>query len=106
MNPETNYPIAVMEASLISSMRTAAVSVIAAKHLAKKGFKDLDNHDGLIGDKQLQSMLEQFDHIEHMLATINSLKHVHALLIDGNNSVRKLILLRQKMLKKQYQMVK
>ncbi len=106
-DPETNYPIAVMEASLISSMRTAAVSVIAAKHLAKKGFKDLTIIGcGLIGDKQLQSMLEQFDHIERVLFTINSLKHVHALLIDGNNSVRKLILLRQKMLKKQYQMVK
>lgn len=38
-DPETNYPIAVMEASLISSMRTAAVSVIAAKHLAKKDLK-------------------------------------------------------------------
>ena len=37
-DPETNYPIAVMEASLISSMRTA-VSVIAAKHLAKKDLK-------------------------------------------------------------------
>ncbi|HDJ6572663.1 TPA: N-[(2S)-2-amino-2-carboxyethyl]-L-glutamate dehydrogenase SbnB, partial [Staphylococcus aureus] len=63
----TNYPIAVMEASLISSMRTAAVSVIAAKHLAKKGFKDLTIIGcGLIGDKQLQSMLEQFDHIERV----------------------------------------
>lgn len=66
-DPETNYPIAVMEASLISSMRTAAVSVIAAKHLAKKGFKDLTIIGcGLIGDKQLQSMLEQFDHIERV----------------------------------------
>ncbi|RIL40406.1 2,3-diaminopropionate biosynthesis protein SbnB, partial [Staphylococcus epidermidis] len=66
-DPETNYPIAVMEASLISSMRTAAVSVIAAKHLAKKGFTDLTIIGcGLIGDRQLQSMLEQFDHIENV----------------------------------------
>ncbi|MGV3019809.1 hypothetical protein ACERGC_11335, partial [Streptococcus thoraltensis] len=56
-----------MEASLISSMRTAAVSVIAAKHLAKIGFKDLTNIGcALIGDKQLQSMLEQSDHLERV----------------------------------------
>ncbi|UEX90146.1 2,3-diaminopropionate biosynthesis protein SbnB [Staphylococcus ratti] len=66
-DPETNYPIAVMEASLISSMRTAAVSVIAAQHLAKKGFTDLTIIGcGLIGDRQLQSMLEQFDHIKNV----------------------------------------
>ena len=66
-DPETNYPIAVMEASLISSMRTAAVSVIAAQHLAKEGFTDLTIIGcGLIGDRQLQSMLEQFDHIQQV----------------------------------------
>ncbi|MDN8875477.1 2,3-diaminopropionate biosynthesis protein SbnB, partial [Staphylococcus aureus] len=63
-DPETNYPIAVIEASFFSSMRTAAVSVISAKHLSKKGFKDLTIIGCvLIGDKQLHSMLEQFDHI-------------------------------------------
>ena len=66
-DPETNYPIAVMEASLISSMRTAAVSVIAAQKLAKKGFETLTIIGcGLIGDRQLQSMLEQFDHIKQV----------------------------------------
>ncbi|ALM58293.1 MULTISPECIES: 2,3-diaminopropionate biosynthesis protein SbnB [Staphylococcus] len=66
-DPETNYPIAVMEASLISSMRTAAVSVIAAQKLAKKGFEALTIIGcGLIGDRQLQSMLEQFDHIKQV----------------------------------------
>ncbi|MDN6159932.1 MAG: 2,3-diaminopropionate biosynthesis protein SbnB, partial [Staphylococcus equorum] len=66
-DPETNYPIAVMEASLISSMRTAAVSVIAAQKLAKKGFERLTIIScGLIGDRQLQSMLEQFDHIKQV----------------------------------------
>src|SRR5699024_2538729 len=66
-DPETNYPIAVMEASLISSMRTAAVSVIAAQQLAKKGFETLTIIGcGLIGDRQLQSMLEQFDHIKQV----------------------------------------
>lgn len=66
-DPETNYPIAVMEASLISSMRTAAVSVIAAQKLAKKGFEALTIIGcGLIGDRQLQSMLEQFNHIKQV----------------------------------------
>lgn len=66
-DPETNYPIAVMEASLISSMRTAAVSVIAAQKLAKQGFEALTIIGcGLIGDRQLQSMLEQFDHIKQV----------------------------------------
>ncbi len=66
-DPETNYPIAVMEASLISSMRTAAVSAIAAKYLAKPGFKDLTIIGcGLIGDKQLQTMLEQFESIRNV----------------------------------------
>jgi len=66
-DPETNYPIAVMEASLISSMRTSAVSVIAAQKLAKKGFEALTIIGcGLIGDRQLQSMLEQFDHIKQV----------------------------------------
>lgn len=66
-DPETNYPIAVMEASLISSMRTAAVSVIAAQKLAEKGFERLTIIGcGLIGDRQLQSMLEQFDHIKQV----------------------------------------
>ncbi|QQB59542.1 2,3-diaminopropionate biosynthesis protein SbnB [Staphylococcus equorum] len=66
-DPETNYPIAVMEASLISSMRTAAVSVIAAQKLAKKGFEALTIIGcGLIGDRQLQSMLEQIDHIKQV----------------------------------------
>ena len=74
-DPETNYPIAVMEASLISSMRTAAVSVIAAKALAKKGFEHLTIIGcGVIGDRQLQSMLEQFDHIK----TVHLFDHFEA----------------------------
>jgi N-[(2S)-2-amino-2-carboxyethyl]-L-glutamate dehydrogenase len=63
-DPSTNYPIAVLEASLINSMRTAAVSVVAAKHLAKKGFKTVAIIGcGVIARKQVQSMLEQFPQI-------------------------------------------
>lgn len=38
-DPVSNYPIAVMETSLISAMRTAAVTVIGARYLAKKIFR-------------------------------------------------------------------
>lgn len=66
-NPETNYPIAVMEASLISGMRTAAVSVIGARHLAKKGFTTVSCIGcGVIAQMQLTSMLEQFDSIQNV----------------------------------------
>ncbi len=60
-DPDTNYPIAVMEASLISGMRTAAVTVIGARHLARKGFRSVAcTGCGIIAKMQLQSLLEQF----------------------------------------------
>jgi 2,3-diaminopropionate biosynthesis protein SbnB len=66
-DPESNYPIAVMEASLISSMRTAAVTVVAAKHLAKKGFQKVSCLGcGIIAKRQLISLLEQFPHINQI----------------------------------------
>lgn len=40
-DPDSNYPIAVIEASLISSMRTAAVTAVAVRHLAKKSFTEI-----------------------------------------------------------------
>jgi 2,3-diaminopropionate biosynthesis protein SbnB len=63
-DPHSNYPIAVMETSLISGMRTAAVTVIGARHLAKKGFERVACMGcGVIASMQLTSMLEQFPHI-------------------------------------------
>jgi N-[(2S)-2-amino-2-carboxyethyl]-L-glutamate dehydrogenase len=60
-DPETNYPVAVMEGSLISGMRTAAVTVVAAQHLAKEGFRHIACVGcGVIAWMQLTSMLEQF----------------------------------------------
>lgn len=66
-DPKTNYPIAVLEASLISSMRTAAVTVVGAKLLAKEGF----NHAafigcGLIAQRQAQSLIECFPSLSHL----------------------------------------
>ncbi|GGE06553.1 2,3-diaminopropionate biosynthesis protein SbnB [Marinithermofilum abyssi] len=60
-DPETNYPVAVMEGSLISGMRTAAVTVVAAQHLAKENFRHIACVGcGVIARMQLTSMLEQF----------------------------------------------
>nr|WP_051421740.1 2,3-diaminopropionate biosynthesis protein SbnB [Cohnella panacarvi] len=58
-DPSTNYPIAVLEASLISSMRTAAVTVVGAKLLAREGFSDAAFVGcGLIAQRQAQSLIE------------------------------------------------
>lgn len=66
-DPESNYPIAVMEGSLISGMRTAAVTVVAAKYLAKPNFKHLSCVGcGVIAKMQLFSMIEQFPQIENI----------------------------------------
>ncbi|GLY11839.1 2,3-diaminopropionate biosynthesis protein SbnB [Pseudobacillus badius] len=63
-DPQTNYPIAVMEASLISAMRTAAVTVIGANYLAKKNFQQISCLGcGIIAKMQVTSMLEQFEQI-------------------------------------------
>lgn len=66
-DPVSNYPIAVLETSLISGMRTAAVSVIGARHLAKQGFSRIACMGcGVIASMQLSSMLEQFPQIREI----------------------------------------
>lgn len=66
-DPQTNYPIAIMEAGLISGMRTAAVTAVAARHLAKKGFAHLVCIGcGPIARMQLTTMLEQFPSIDRI----------------------------------------
>ncbi|WP_053374656.1 2,3-diaminopropionate biosynthesis protein SbnB [Paenibacillus sp. FJAT-27812] len=63
-DPESNYPIAVMEGSLISSMRTAAVTVIGARLLAREGFGVVSVIGcGVIAKMQINSLLEQFEGI-------------------------------------------
>lgn len=63
-DPESNYPIAVMEAGLISSMRTAAVTAVGCRHLARKEFKTVSCLGcGIIAKRQMYSLLEQFSHI-------------------------------------------
>lgn len=57
----TNYPIAILEGSLISGMRTAAVTAIAAKYLAKTDFKTLACIGcGPIARMQILTLIEQY----------------------------------------------
>lgn len=63
-DPATNYPVAILEGSLISAWRTAAVTVLAARHLARQGFTDVGLIGcGVIGTAQITALLQQFDHI-------------------------------------------
>ncbi|MEQ4724079.1 2,3-diaminopropionate biosynthesis protein SbnB [Nonomuraea sp. B19D2] len=63
-DPATNYPIAILEGSLISALRTAAVTVLGARHLARKDFTDVALIGcGVIGTAQITALLEQFGHI-------------------------------------------
>ncbi|OMH33816.1 2,3-diaminopropionate biosynthesis protein SbnB [Motiliproteus sp. MSK22-1] len=62
---ETNYPVALMEASLISGMRTAAITAVAAKYLAKDNFQELTSIGcGPIAKMQLTTLLQQFSSIK------------------------------------------
>lgn len=66
-DPQTHYPVAVLEASLISSMRTAAVTVAGAKHLAVEGFTQAAFIGcGLIAERQAQSMIECFPSLQRV----------------------------------------
>ena len=56
---ETNYPVALMEAGLVSGMRTAAVTVIGAEHLARPDARSLGCVGcGFIGRLQIRALLE------------------------------------------------
>jgi len=63
-DPESHYPIAVMEGSLLSGMRTAAVTAIATRYLARQGFQRVACIGcGPIAQMQLSTLLEQFSPI-------------------------------------------
>ena len=60
-DPETNYPMAILEGGLLSAMRTAAVTGIATRHLARKGFDEAAIIGcGPIAERQAQMLIEQF----------------------------------------------
>ena len=58
---QTNYPIAILEGGLISGMRTAAITAVATRHLAREDFTDVACIGcGPIARMQMQTLLEQF----------------------------------------------
>jgi ornithine cyclodeaminase len=64
---ETNYPIALMEGGLISGMRTAAITAVATRHLARSGFTELACIGcGPIARMQMLTLLEQFPSIARL----------------------------------------
>lgn len=64
---ETHFPIAVLEAARISALRTAAVTGVAARHLARANFTDVAVIGcGPIGQTQIQMFCEQFSSLERV----------------------------------------
>ena len=64
---ETHFPVAVLEAARISALRTAAVTGVAAKHLAQANFTDVTVIGcGPIGRTQIQMFCEQFPSLERI----------------------------------------
>jgi ornithine cyclodeaminase len=64
---DTNYPVAIMEGGLISGMRTAAISAVATRHLAREGFADVACIGcGPIAKMQMQTLIEQFPGIRRV----------------------------------------
>jgi ornithine cyclodeaminase len=58
---DTHEPVAVMEGALVSAARTAAVTAVAARHLAQPGFRALSCIGcGPIGRHHVFTMVEQF----------------------------------------------
>ena len=61
---DTHYPIAVMEGGLISNLRTAAVTAVATRYLAREGFTSVACLGaGPIGTMQVKLLLECFSSI-------------------------------------------
>lgn len=64
-DPETNYPIAILEAGLISGMRTAAVTAVAARTLARWRLRTLACIGcGMIGRLHLYTLISIFPWLE------------------------------------------
>ena len=64
-DPDTNYPVAIMEGGLISAMRTAAVTGVATRHLACNGFAEAAIIGcGPIAERQAQMLAEQFPSVK------------------------------------------
>jgi N-[(2S)-2-amino-2-carboxyethyl]-L-glutamate dehydrogenase len=65
---ESNFPVAVLEAGLVSGMRTAAVTVIGAQHLARTDARTVGIVGcGFIGRLQVRALLESRPALEEVL---------------------------------------
>jgi ornithine cyclodeaminase len=66
-DPETHFPVAIMEGGEISGMRTAGVTVLAAEYLARPGFQSVALVGcGFIGRLHALGLLESFPAIERL----------------------------------------
>ncbi|HEX7289974.1 MAG TPA: 2,3-diaminopropionate biosynthesis protein SbnB [Conexibacter sp.] len=66
-DPETHFPVAIMEGGEISGMRTAGVTVLAAEYLARPGFASVALVGcGFIGRLHALGLLESFPAIERI----------------------------------------
>jgi N-[(2S)-2-amino-2-carboxyethyl]-L-glutamate dehydrogenase len=64
-DPDTHYPVAIMEGAHVSAARTAAITAVAAHRLATPGFRTLTCVGcGPIGRQQVLTLLEQFPSVE------------------------------------------
>lgn len=64
-DPDTNYPIAILEGALISAWRTAAVTCIAVARLARRDFRTVALIGcGVIGRTQITALLQQFPQLD------------------------------------------
>jgi len=66
-DPDTHYPVAIMEGGEISGMRTAGVTVLATEYLAREGFARVALVGcGFIGRLHALGLLESFDSIREL----------------------------------------
>jgi ornithine cyclodeaminase len=88
---ETNYPIAILEGGLISGMRTAAITAVGTRYLAREGFTDVGCIGcGPIARMQMQTLMEQFPDIRriHLFdLSPEAARSLAAILAEGNPDV-------------------
>jgi N-[(2S)-2-amino-2-carboxyethyl]-L-glutamate dehydrogenase len=66
-DPETHYPVAIMEGGEVSGQRTAGVTVLAAEYLAREGFSSVALIGcGFIGRLHALGLLESFGSIAEL----------------------------------------
>jgi ornithine cyclodeaminase len=66
-DPETHFPVAILEGGEISGMRTAGVTVLACEYLARAGFQSVTLVGcGFIGRLHALGLLESFPAIERL----------------------------------------